>query len=125
MAKAPLGALKGIEELAGQFPSATSPKQREAVKEPVAVPDPASEGRPKAANTKRERKPDVRETPRFSIRLEQELLDEIEGVLDSAKAVMRIPKHIRLTKSDFIEWCIRDGLEKVKKSSKQATRSSP
>lgn len=73
---------------------------------------------PKAPAVRKERKPDLRETPRFSIRLEQELLDEIDANLDAAKAIMRIPKHIRLTKSDFIEWCIREGLDKVKKSAK-------
>lgn len=77
----------------------------------------ASEHEPRAA-AKRERKPDLRETPRFSIRLEKPFLKEIEESLEDAKKVMGIPRHIRLTKSDFIEWAIREAITKVKKSAK-------
>ncbi|KJS38130.1 MAG: hypothetical protein VR70_11095 [Rhodospirillaceae bacterium BRH_c57] len=59
---------------------------------------------------------DARTTPRFSIRLDRDTLDELEEILPAAKRFIKLPGHIRLTKSDFVEWCIREGIDRIKKA---------
>lgn len=83
-----------------------------AIVPPAEQPEP--EGNGGDAEGERAKRLDTRTTPRFSLRLDRDLLDEIEEILEDAKVTIGMPRHVRLTKSDFVEWAIREAIDRVR-----------
>lgn len=101
-------------------PAATSAPSEDRVEQfirgggaPAIVP-PEPEGNGGDTEGERAKRLDTRTTPRFSLRLDRDLLDEIEEILEDAKVTIGMPRHVRLTKSDFVEWAIREAIDRVR-----------